>query len=197
MSIALTSPVVLAERRIGPRLVRALSTMTLAHQGRHAVTWPVDSTREAITSVARAGGVHGWVEALDLPERRIDHLVLDGAGVAVVSSSWHDSAITQSALTELAAQAATAAAETTEVVRELGCAAAVRAVVVVWGSAQADVPAGGFATDGTLVLRGADLEAYLGWSAGANDAFDFDAAADLLVALEDVPTGDRVVSTVR
>lgn len=197
MSFAITAPAVNVERRTGLRLVRALSTMTLAHHGRHAVTWPVDSTREAITSTAPAGGLHGWVEALDLPDVRVDHLVLDGAGVAVVQSSWHDTAVTQSVLTELATKAVAAADETTTIVRDLGCEAVVRPLVVVWGSAQDDVPAGGFATGGALVLRGADLEAYLAWSASSNDVFSFDAAVDLLVGLEAVPTADRVVSTVR
>jgi hypothetical protein len=196
MSFATTSPVVLAERRTARGLVRALPTTTLAHQGRHAVTWPVDSTREAVTSAARQGGVHGWVEALDLAQRRVDHLVLDGAGATVVQSRWHDTAITQSALTALAVQAADVATATAALVRSRGCTAPVRALVVIWGSAQADVPVGGFATDGVLVLRGADLETYLGWSAQAHDGLGFDAALDLLVALAGERTGDRVVSTV-
>ena len=197
MSIALSSPTLHVERGIGRSIARALSSMALSTHGRPAVVRPMDCTHDTISAVARTGGVHGWVESLGLHGRTVDHVVLDGAGVTTIASTWPNGALTESALVALAADAAGDAIQTTTVVRAAGCDAAVRPVVAVWGDAQADVPAGGVTSSGALVIRGADLEAFLAWSASTHDAFGFNDAVDLLVGLEDVPSVERVVSTVR
>lgn len=166
-------------------------------QDREAVTqlrgaWGEDNTRSELLRAKRKRHVWGWVDSIQLQGSDIDHLVVTRrGGLVAIDSKWrnqgHD--VAEMARSAHKAGIRAEALARSVLVREYGVrhrAAAnpltVTPVVVVWGAAQREVPAG-YRTNGVEFIPGRQLVTWLG-SLDAH-AVTKSAARDLISRLEE------------
>jgi hypothetical protein len=153
--------------------------------------WGEDSTREELRRAKRKGLVWGWVDSIGLQYGDIDHLVVTrSGGLVAVDSKWRSRVADP---TDMARAAQRVRLRAEAITRDLlkgdshGSRRArvnplqVRAVVVLWGAAQHDVPAGA-TIDGIEFIAGRKIMDWLAQLDG--QSVDKAAAKDIVRSLE-------------
>lgn len=169
-----------------------INTAFFAHD-REAIThvrgaWGEDNTHSELTIAKRRRLIWDWIDSITLQSGDIDHLVITRrGGVLAIDSKWRN-AVVPDDIEAMAASARTAANRATWLTQTLLAAdrtarhrAKVRPLhvtplVVVWGSAQHDVPPC-YQRDGVSFVAGRRLRTYLRSAAG--EEIDRQAAHDL------------------
>lgn len=155
--------------------------------------WGEDFTREELARARRKRLIWGWVDSVTVQNGDIDHLVVTKAGgLVAIDSKWRSGA-DQLDPAAMASEANRATLRARGVVHtSLGAARGARRapvrstdvtpLIVVWGPARDAVPEGA-RVDGVDFVPGEGLLDWLRKLDG--DTVDEDAAADLLVQLEE------------
>jgi hypothetical protein len=125
----------------------------LAHE-REAIwqlrgAWGEDATRDELKQATRRRLIWGWVDSVSLRAGDLDHVVVTRhGGLIVIDSKWRSDGTDAHAMAESASKARLRAEGVARSLlksergshRQKGHAIAVRAVVVIWGPAQHQVP---------------------------------------------------------
>ncbi|WP_300384195.1 hypothetical protein [uncultured Nocardioides sp.] len=157
-------------------VLHLLNTAFLAHD-REAVlhvrgAWGEDNTRNELAGAKRRRLIWSWVDSITLQSGDIDHLVVTRqAGLVAIDSKWRNSVNTDD-ISSMAASARTAANRAAALAQTLLAAdrsakhrAKVRTIsvtpmVVMWGTAQHEVPEA-FERDGVAFVSGRRLNDHL------------------------------------
>lgn len=141
-------------------VLTAFHTITGAHRTISGA-WGEDNTRDALKRAKRRRLISGWVDNLETQSGDVDHLVITRSGeVLALDSKWHaDTDPTACARDTEAAWRASRKARL--ILKSLGYDVPVRPVVVIWGGAQSDLPAGHLVVGGIDVVKGSELVPWL------------------------------------
>jgi len=128
-----------------------------------AGVWGESFTNEEIDKAIKRGQVWGSVSNIEIGGFDIDHLVVAPSGVFAVETKMHTANLTNARKHADLDQARDSARKATSVLRSkhIELRREVRAVLVVWGKASADIPDGGREVDGVQLLAGSDLATWL------------------------------------
>lgn len=189
-------------------VLHLLHSAFLAHE-REAIwelrgAWGEEATRDVLARAKRRRVIWGWVDSITLRVGDLDHLVLTReGGFVALDSKWRsdgrdtDDMVRSASRVKLRAEALTRTLLSSERGghRAKLHAAAVRAIVVIWGPAQHKVP-DGFSVDGIEFVGGQRLFARL--QALSGEHVDKVAAKDVLARLREFRSeapGERVQRT--
>lgn len=157
-------------------VLHLLNTAFLAHD-REAVlhvrgAWGEDNSRSELAAAKRRRLIWGWVDSITLQSGDIDHLVVTrNGGVVAIDSKWRNS-VSADDIASMAASARTAANRAAALAQTLLAAdrsakhrakvrtISVTPVVVMWGTAQHEVP-DAFERDGVAFVSGRRLNDHL------------------------------------
>lgn len=154
--------------------------------------WGEENTRDELQRASKHGEIWGWVDSLTVQGGDVDHIVISrNGGIVAIDSKWRTRVDAQGR-NVMVRQALTARRRTEAVVRSVldrqrrgrradGTAFRVRTAVVIWGSAQADLP-DNVSFDGVDFVRGRDFRGWLNDLKG--DPVDQEPAEYLLTSLE-------------
>jgi hypothetical protein len=124
-------------------LMLAITTSFLVHTnsaGQLAGAWGEEFTREELSKAKRRGLIWGWVDSIERNGADVDHLVVMRSGkVIAIDSKWRRDAADLVRLQSDADAAKRSARRAASVLSQLESTKSVRALVAVWGGAQADV----------------------------------------------------------
>ena len=166
----------LAHAGTAAAVLHLLNTAFFAHDREALIhvrgAWGEDNTRTELAAAKRRRLIWDWVDSITLQSGDIDHLVVTRrAGVVAIDSKWRNS-VNADDISAMARSARTAAPRTTALTETLLAAdrsarhrAKVRPVtvtplIVMWGSAQHDVPEA-FERDGVAFVSGRRLSKHL------------------------------------
>lgn len=181
--------------------LQLLQSAFLAHE-REAViqlrgAWGEDNTRSELRRAKRKSHVWGWVDSIQLQGSDIDHLVVTRrGGLVAIDSKWRSQGNDVAEMARSARRASTRAQGVARSIlakehgarhRSKANSLTVTPVVVVWGAAQHNVPAGYRAEDVDFI-PGRQLVAWL--AALDNEAVTKAAAGDLIARLEEYRAGN-------
>ena len=153
-------------------------------------SWGEENTRDELRTAQRKKLIWGWVDSLALERGDLDHLVVTRAGgVVAIDSKWRNHITDHAAIIETARRVRL---RSEGVLRSLlqaergthrarGDAVLVTPLVVIWGTAQSDLP-DVVRTNGVEIVSGQGLRAWLRDRSG--EPVKKDAAADLIRKLE-------------
>ncbi len=157
--------------------------------------WGEENTREELKRARRRRLVWGWVDSIELKAGDIDHLVVTRrGGLLAIDSKWRTDPSPSSGHVDQMAEEALRAARRAEWVagsllrKEPGghrarvSAQRVRPVVVIWGKAQSQLPAG-YSAHGVPFVRGREFLKWLRTVEG--ETVTRAAARDLVTRLGD------------
>lgn len=170
-----------------------VSTAFLAHE-REAIwklrgAWGEEATRDELRRAKRKGLVWDWVDSINLRVGDLDHLVVTrNGGVIAVDSKWRSDGRDADAMAESAARARLRAEGVARSLlkaergshRARGHAVSVHPLVVIWGSAQHQLP-DEWELDGIPFVSGRRLNSWL--QALEGDEVSKHAARELITEL--------------
>lgn len=193
----------LAHAGTAAAILHLLNTAFFAHDREALIhvrgAWGEDNTRTELAAARRRRLIWNWVDSITLQNGDIDHLVITRrAGVVAIDDSKWRNAVKAEDIAAMARSARTAANRATALAETLLASdrsarhrARVRPVtvtplIVMWGSAQHDVPEA-FERDGVAFVSGRRLSRHL--RALDGHPIDRRAARDLLRKLENYREG--------
>jgi hypothetical protein len=109
--------------------------------GQLAGAWGEENTRDLLRRAKRKRIIWGWIDGIATAAGDIDHLVVTGrGGLVAIDSKWRND-VTRERLESDASAATNAARRANLILRSMHVPVGMTPVVVVWGGAQAAVPA--------------------------------------------------------
>ena len=121
----------------------AITTSFLVHTnsaGQLAGAWGEEFTREELGKAKRRGLIWGWVDSIERNGADVDHLVAMSSGsVVAIDSKWRRDTKDEVRLQSDADAAKRSARRAAAILGQLESTKSVKALVAVWGGAQADL----------------------------------------------------------
>lgn len=124
-------------------LILAITTSFLVHTnsaGQLAGAWGEEFTREELAKAKRRRLIWGWEDSIERNGADVDHLVVMRSGnVVAIDSKWRRDPDDEDRLRADADAAKRSARRAAAVLGQIASTKSVKALVVVWGTAQADL----------------------------------------------------------